>query len=104
MWTRRRAGNILTVEREDFSLINQNDLSIRFRIEHNIYLVLGRHSHSGETKQSGAEPGPGQSGDQIVVNEHYLDAAPAPPHSARPALPAPRWFRPRTVLAVDPGD
>ena len=57
MWTRRRAGNILTVEREDFSLINQNDLSIRFRIEHNIYLVLGRHSHSGETKQSGAGAG-----------------------------------------------
>ena len=59
MWTRRRAGNILTVEREDFSLINQNDLSIRFRIEHNIYLVLGRHTHSGETKQSGAGAGAG---------------------------------------------
>ena len=58
-WTRRRAGNILTVEREDFSLINQNDLSIRFRIEHNIYLVLGRHTHSGETKQSGAGAGAG---------------------------------------------
>ena len=57
MWTRRRAGNILTVEREDFSLINQNDLSIRFRIEHNIYLVLGRHTHSGETKQSKAGAG-----------------------------------------------
>ena len=50
-------GNILTEEREDFSLINQNDLSIRFRIEHNIYLVLGRHSHSGETKQSRAGAG-----------------------------------------------